>query len=122
MNGWPITFGDHFGVDQVLGSQERRQLPEVHLGHEDVVEPPQDVAEIVRERVEVAQVDVRHRRPARRSRPAAPVIAPQVEPHPTSSSAVVVADDLGGRIRLGDLVDAGLAEVDHVGRGSPGRS
>src|SRR5919205_928772 len=47
------------GVDEVLRAQQQRELAEVHLGDEDLVVAPEDVAEVGRERVEVAQVHLR---------------------------------------------------------------
>ncbi len=48
------------GRDEVLGTDQPRQLAPVELGHEHLLELEQDVAEIRGERVEVPQVDVSH--------------------------------------------------------------
>ena len=46
------------GVDEVLAAQQQGELAEVHLGHEHLVVALEDLAEVLRERVEVAQVDL----------------------------------------------------------------
>src|SRR5438552_1553509 len=43
-------------VDEVLGAQQGAELSEVHLRHDHLVVTPQDLAEIPREGVEMAQM------------------------------------------------------------------
>ena len=49
VNGWPCILVTTVGVDEVLGPDEPRELPEVHLGHQHLPVAPQHVAEVARE-------------------------------------------------------------------------
>ena len=51
---WTLVVADD--VDEVARAQQQGELAEVHLGHEHLVVARQDLAEVVGERVEVAQV------------------------------------------------------------------
>ena len=53
-----LNLGHRLDVDQVLAAQQQRQLAEVHLGQDHLGVATQDVAEVGRERIEVAQVRV----------------------------------------------------------------
>ena len=74
--GHPADLRVALDVDQVLRAQQHRQLAEVHLGEDDAVVAAQDVAEVGRHRVQVAQVDLGDRRPDRRIRRQAAPIGP----------------------------------------------
>src|SRR4051794_18502836 len=48
------------GVDQVLRPDERGELTEVHLRNDHLLVPLQDLREVLREGIEVAQVGLRN--------------------------------------------------------------
>ncbi len=52
------------GLDQIFRPQELDELAVVDLGDENVLEPVQDLAEVARERIQVAQVCMGHGQPA----------------------------------------------------------
>ena len=65
LNGQPAHGRVRLDVDEVAGTQQHRQLAEVHLGDDDVPVCGEDVAGVGRERVEVPQVGLGHREPLR---------------------------------------------------------
>ena len=102
-------------VDQVLGPQQHRQLAEVHLRHDHPVVGAQDVPQVGRERVQVAQVGLRDPaaglahpadgggdRPVRR--------APAEDQHP---GAAGVVDHQVGHV-ADDAFDLGLPGPGHL--------
>ena len=109
-------------VDEVLGAQQQRELAEVHLGHQHLVVALEDLAEVLGERVEVAQVHLRHvvagladaaDAGADRAVRRAPADHQHLAPRPDGSSTSSGGSDVG------DPVDLGLAGPDHqvvVGR------
>src|SRR5436309_12650787 len=56
LEGAALDLREGDGVNEVLRADHRRELAEVHLRHDDVLEASQDFAEVRRERVEVSQV------------------------------------------------------------------
>ena len=103
------------GVDEVLAAQQQGELAEVHLGAEHLVVALEDLAEVLGERVEVAQVHL------------GDVVAGLADPADAGADRAVrraPADDqdlgLAGRVvdherrqRVGDPVDLRLAGADH---------
>ena len=59
VNGVPWTLVTESGIDEELGSQQPRQLAEVHLGNEHLRIAPQHRLQVPGERVEVTQMRVR---------------------------------------------------------------
>ena len=109
------------GVDEVLAAQQQRELAEVHLRHQHLVVALEDLAEVLRERVEVAQVRLRDvvarlADPAYAGADRAVRRSPADHQHLGGARGVV---DLERRQRVGDPVHLGLAGADHqvvVGR------
>ena len=58
LEGLALNLVVALGVDQKFGAQDHYELAHVHLGDEDVLVAFQDVAEISRKRVQVAQMNV----------------------------------------------------------------
>jgi hypothetical protein len=58
LEGLALNFVVALGVDQKFGAQDHNKLPHVHLGDEDVLVALQDIAEIFRKRIQVAQMNV----------------------------------------------------------------
>ena len=110
-----VVVADH--VDEVLRADQHRELAEVHLGHHHRVVPLEDLAEVLGERVEVTQVDLRDVVPgladaaAGRADRAVRRAPAEHEDLGLRRDGVV---DLHRRQRVGDPVDLGLADADHV--------
>ena len=58
LNGWPSTLERSCG-DQVLRAKVAPELAVVELRHQHLIEAAEHLAEIARERIQVAQVDAR---------------------------------------------------------------
>ena len=107
-------------VDEVSAAQQQRELAEVHLGHQHAAVAAQDVAEVGRQRAEVAQVRGgrscgRACAPGARAAP----IGPYVEPQPSTSSSASPVGSSTSTSGDGDAVDLRRAQPDHpvvVGR------
>jgi hypothetical protein len=102
-------------VDEEARAQEHRELARVELRQEHLVERREHLAEIGRERVQVAQVDRRHREPVgarrldrRRDR------AVRAAPADHEQVAAVVAGHLDRRQLVRDPSHLLLAQLDHA--------
>ena len=85
-NGWPLVLVERLGVDEELVAQHGLELAGVHLGHEHLVEAREQRAEVLRQRPDVADVDVADVEALARARRTAWWIGPKVEPQPTTAS------------------------------------
>ena len=65
LNGLPVTLFRPCAGTRYSRAQHGDQLPGIHLGHQDLVETAEQLAEIARQRPDVAEVDVRHVEAAR---------------------------------------------------------
>ena len=75
--GLPMHLVEALGVDEKVGADQLHQLAEVHLRDQHLAVGAQDLAEVGRERVEVAQVGVGDRSaPGPRTRRMAAWMAP----------------------------------------------
>src|SRR5206468_7387743 len=58
LEGLPFDLVEALGGYEERRAQQGDELPVVHLRHEDPVEPPQQLAQVARERIQVAEVNV----------------------------------------------------------------